>query len=766
MTFDDEFNGQTTYDHTKWVAGTGTLAGNNEAEWYVDSATNIDVSSGTSLKLTAVKNNPTSGYTYSSGEVTTENALNQTNGFLQAFGYFECYAKVPAGKGVWPAFWLLDGRTENAGGYWPPEIDIMEYVGSLNSTTPFTDFMTNHWSGNYPLDAGSAHGLGGTYISSQDLSQAFHKFAVDWEPDSITWYMDDVPRYSTTTDVPYLRQMYMLLNLAIGGSGSWPGPPDANTVFPSVYEIDYVHVYSRPLPSPWTAGDVGSPTYHGRTYASNSGMMNVTGCGAGVGGASDQFQYDYVPLKGDGTIIARVANEVGTNSTSPLSPAGAANAGTLAGVMIRNSLSGNDAFAMMALEPVINGTKGGNVYAYRTSSGGTATKTVVGNSQGVPSWLKLVKSGTTFTGYSSPDGSTWTQNFTTTITMGASTYIGLIVTANAAANYATGQFDNISITGSATPALTSIVVNPPSARLEPSSTRPFTATALDQFGNPLSIQPSFNWTVTGGGTISGSGLFTAGASVGGPYSVTATSGSVSGSASVSVVNTPNAPLNLTGTGATMLSGYVKLNWTKNSNIATGYTIQSYNANSVVWNNIATVASTVTTYTNTGLAMPGGPYIYRVFATGAGGLDSAYSNSVSVTLPTPPAGPTGLTATQGTNKIVISWNAVSGATNYNISRATTIGGPYTVIKYNTTATSYTDTSVVAGTTYYYEVSWNASAGGSLPSGPVTPSDNTTDTPAMPPWGLAILAVLLLITATKFLPERSAAPATSQRPYRSC
>ena len=129
-------------------------------------------------------------------------------------------------------------------------------------------------------------------------------------------------------------------------------------------------------------------------------------------------------------------------------------------------------------------------------------------------------------------------------------------------------------------------------------------------------------------------------------------------------------------------------------------------------------------------------------------------------------PTGLTATQGTNKIVISWNAVSGATNYNISRATTIGGPYTVIKYNTTATSYTDTSVVAGTTYYYEVSWNASAGGSLPSGPVTPSDNTTDTPAMPPWGLAILAVLLLITATKFLPERSAAPATSQRPYRSC
>ena len=126
---------------------------NDQAEWYVNTPQNIDLSSGSSLKLTAIANNPVSGYTYSSGELTTENTLNQTNGFLQAFGYFECYAKVPAGNGVWPAFWLLDGRTENAGGYWPPEIDIMEYVGSLNSTTPYTDFMTNHWGSNYPLDA-------------------------------------------------------------------------------------------------------------------------------------------------------------------------------------------------------------------------------------------------------------------------------------------------------------------------------------------------------------------------------------------------------------------------------------------------------------------------------------------------------------------------------------------------------------------------------------------------------------------------------------
>jgi beta-glucanase (GH16 family) len=720
LTFDEEFTGESTYNSALWTAGTGSLPSNDEAEWYVNSPQNIDLSSGSSLKLTAIANNPVSGYTYSSGELTTENTLNQTNGFLQAFGYFECYAKVPAGNGVWPAFWLLDGRTENAGGYWPPEIDIMEYVGSLNSTTPYSDFMTNHWGSNYPLDAGTASGLGGTYLSSQALAQGFHKFAVDWEPDSITWYMDDVPRYSTTTHVPYLRQMYMLLNLAIGGSGSWPGPPNGNTVFPSVYEIKYVHVYARPLPSPWTAGDVGSPTYHGRTYASSSGLMNVTGCGAGIGGTSDQFQYVYVPLNGDGTIIARVANEVGTNSTSPLSPAGAANAGTLAGVMIRNSLSGNDAYALMALEPVIGSTAGGNVYSARTTSGGAATKTVVGNSQSVPSWVKLVKSGTTFTGYSSPDGTTWTQNGTSTITMGSSTYIGLIVTANAAANYATAQFDNISITGSATSTLTSIVVSPPSAQIEPNSTQQYTATALDQYGNPLSSQPSFAWTVSGGTITSSSGLFSGGATAGGPYTVTATSGGVSGVAAATVANTPNAPTNLTGTGATMLNGYVKLNWTNNSSIATGYTIQSYVASGAVWNNLATVASTVSTYTNTGLAMPGGPYTYRVMATGTGGFDSAYSNTVSVTLPTPPAGPTGLTATPGTNQVVISWNAVSGATNYSVSRAASSSGPFTSIKNNTASLSYTDTTAVAGTTYYYEVTWNSSAGGSLPSGPVSAS----------------------------------------------
>ena len=90
----------------------------------------------------------------------------------------------------------------------------------------------------------------------------------------------------------------------------------------------------------------------------------------------------------------------------------------------------------------------------------------------------------------------------------------------------------VSVTVNAT--LTSIVVSPASATVSANATQQFTASARDQFATTLTGQPSFTWTVSGGGTISASGLFTAGATGGGPFTVTATSGSVSGTASVTV----------------------------------------------------------------------------------------------------------------------------------------------------------------------------------------------------------------------------------------
>jgi hypothetical protein len=90
--------------------------------------------------------------------------------------------------------------------------------------------------------------------------------------------------------------------------------------------------------------------------------------------------------------------------------------------------------------------------------------------------------------------------------------------------------------GSGAPVLTKITVSPSSASVQTGGTQPFTATGYDQFGNPMSPQPGFTWSVSGGGSISGSGLFTAGSTAGGPFTVTASSANVSGTASVTVTN--------------------------------------------------------------------------------------------------------------------------------------------------------------------------------------------------------------------------------------
>ena len=94
------------------------------------------------------------------------------------------------------------------------------------------------------------------------------------------------------------------------------------------------------------------------------------------------------------------------------------------------------------------------------------------------------------------------------------------------------------------PVLTTITVAPASASVQTGGTQQFTATGLDQFGNPMSPQPAFTWSVSGGGTINSSGLFIAGSTAGGPFTVTATSGTLNGTASVTVISLPAADFSL------------------------------------------------------------------------------------------------------------------------------------------------------------------------------------------------------------------------------
>ena len=149
------------------------------------------------------------------GAVTTFGAFNQT------YGYFEMKAKMPKGNGMWPAFWLLPIDQS-----WPPEIDILEWLGSQ----PTVDWVTLHMP-NVAQVASTCKG--------PDLTLDYHTYGLIWRPDQLTWTIDGVKCYSITTNIPS-KPMYVTLNLALGG---WDKPVDATTPFPSVFDVAYVRAY-------------------------------------------------------------------------------------------------------------------------------------------------------------------------------------------------------------------------------------------------------------------------------------------------------------------------------------------------------------------------------------------------------------------------------------------------------------------------------------------------------------------------------------------
>ena len=159
---------------------------------------------------------------YTSGMMTTYGK------FSQEYGRFEIRCRVPAGKGLWPAFWLLPDPLG-----WPPEIDVLEILGH----EPSKVYMTHHFR-----DEQRKHGSHGGSWAGPDFSAGFHEFAVEWSPQAIVWFVDGVERYRSENSIPH-GKMYMLVNLAVGGD--WPGAPDEKTRFPSAFEVDYVRVYQR-----------------------------------------------------------------------------------------------------------------------------------------------------------------------------------------------------------------------------------------------------------------------------------------------------------------------------------------------------------------------------------------------------------------------------------------------------------------------------------------------------------------------------------------
>lgn len=230
----DEFNGRGRPDPSKWGydLGNNNGWGNQELEQYTDRLDNAVVGDGV-LTITARKEK-LAGHDYTSARLVSKGKGD----FL--YGRVEVRAKLPSGRGTWPAIWMLP--TDWAYGDWPHsgEIDIMEQVGF----DPDVIHFSAHTGAYYHLI-----GTQKTAIQTiEHATTAFHRYRVDWTPDAIRGYIDDAKMFEfhnegTGPEVwPFDKRFYLILNVAVGGF--WGGEKGVDdTIFPASMQVDYVRVY-------------------------------------------------------------------------------------------------------------------------------------------------------------------------------------------------------------------------------------------------------------------------------------------------------------------------------------------------------------------------------------------------------------------------------------------------------------------------------------------------------------------------------------------
>lgn len=228
----DEFDYEGEPDQTKWGYDSPS-AGiyNNELQTYTKSRENSNVENGV-LKITAKKDK--------NGNWTSARIFTSQKAPFK-YGYFEIRAKLPKGKGTWPAIWMMPQTSYY--GNWPRsgEIDIMEHVGHENNII-HTSIHTNAY--NHRKGTQKTH-----FQTVETATDSFHTYAVEWTEKGIFWYVDDQPFYCFANDQegksmtwPFDKKFFIILNLAIGGDWGGQQGVDAKLKNPSM-EVDYVRVY-------------------------------------------------------------------------------------------------------------------------------------------------------------------------------------------------------------------------------------------------------------------------------------------------------------------------------------------------------------------------------------------------------------------------------------------------------------------------------------------------------------------------------------------
>ncbi len=229
LVWEENFDG-TVLDEQVWniVTGDGCpeLCGWGNHERQVYTANNHQLKSGL-LSISAKK----SGDLYTSTRISTKGKLQFQ------YGKIEIRAKLPLGKGLWPAFWMLGSNIDAVG--WPKcgEIDILEYVGK----EPEHIFTSLH----------TADSHGSTINTKKEIvegiEEGFHTFAIDWTEEHIEFLIDGdsfytfAPKYKDETTWPFDQPFYILVNMAIGGG--FGGPEVDDSIFPQDFVIDYIRVY-------------------------------------------------------------------------------------------------------------------------------------------------------------------------------------------------------------------------------------------------------------------------------------------------------------------------------------------------------------------------------------------------------------------------------------------------------------------------------------------------------------------------------------------
>jgi len=243
LVWQDEFDVDGSVNPELWSYDIGTGLevfgqpgwGNNELQYYTDRSENIKVEGGM-LHITARKES-FEGSGYTSAKIHTK------GNFETMFGRFEARIQLPFGQGIWPAFWLL-GDDSNGTVIWPQigEIDIMEYRGQEPT-----------------IIHGSVHGPGYSagnaitkrfQLTGSRFDTKFHIFAIEWGPDFIDFFVDEV-LYNRITPadtgnnewVFSSNTFYIILNVAVGGT--FVGLPDNSTPFPQTMLVDYIRVYTK-----------------------------------------------------------------------------------------------------------------------------------------------------------------------------------------------------------------------------------------------------------------------------------------------------------------------------------------------------------------------------------------------------------------------------------------------------------------------------------------------------------------------------------------